>query len=64
MRLLAIVQAPISRIDELIARNTILQHLFDNEWVALAAREQSGEPWLRYRNHGWESWLTPEVTNL
>jgi uncharacterized protein YbcC (UPF0753/DUF2309 family) len=63
MRLLAIVQAPIARIDALIVRNTILQHLFDNEWVALAAREQSGQPWLRYRNHGWEPWLTQEVTN-
>jgi len=63
MRLLALVQAPLARIDELIARNTILQRLFGNGWVALAARERSEEPWLRHTDHGWQPWLTtPEGT--
>lgn len=60
MRLLAIVQAPITRIDELIARNTVLQRLFGNEWVALATREKQQDPWLRYTSHGWEPWLNQE----
>ena len=62
MRLLAIVQAPLQRIDSLIARNTILQHLFGNEWVALAARERACDPWQRHTNHGWQPWLNAEVS--
>jgi len=61
MRLLAMVQAPLERIDALIARNTILQHLFGNEWVALAAREHAEERWQRHTNHGWQPWLNAEV---
>ena len=60
MRLLAVVQAPLRRIDDIVARNTILQHLFGNAWVALAAREHEAQPWLRHTPHGWEPWATAQ----
>ncbi len=56
LRLLAVVQAPLERIDALVARNAILRHLFDGEWVGLAAREAPGEPWRRRRDGGWARW--------
>jgi hypothetical protein len=61
MRLLAIVQAPLARIDAIVARNTVLQHLFGNGWVALAAREQPGDPWQRHTANGWRSEIREEV---
>ena len=64
MRLLAVVQAPIERITRIIDRNTVLQRLFGNEWVALAARSGAGEPWLAHTTRGWEPWLTEEVRSL
>ena len=63
MRLLTIVQAPLERIDSIIERNTVLQELFGNEWVALAARSQAGDPWLRHTPRGWQPWTDPEVTD-
>ncbi len=56
LRLLAVVQAPPERIAGLIARNAILRHFFDGGWVALAAREEAGAPWLRWGAEGWEDW--------
>lgn len=61
MRLLAIVEAPLERIDAIVERNTVLQHLFGNGWVALAAREHPSDPWLRHTPHGWQPWTTQEV---
>ena len=55
-RLLAVVQAPLERIDMIVARNPILQQLFGNDWVALAARSQPGEPWQRWTRAGWRPW--------
>ena len=55
-RLLAVVQAPLERIEEVVARNPILQQLFGNDWVALAARAQPGEPWQRWTRAGWRPW--------
>jgi uncharacterized protein YbcC (UPF0753/DUF2309 family) len=60
MRLLTIVQAPLERIDSIIDRNTVLQQLFGNEWVALAARSAPGDPWMRHTSDGWEPWTDPE----
>lgn len=56
LRLLAVVQAPIQRIDEIVDRNPILQHLFGNDWIALAARENPEEPWRRWTRNGWRPW--------
>ena len=55
-RLLAVVQAPLERIDEIVARNPILQQLFGNDWIALAARDEPGEPWRRWTRSGWRTW--------
>ncbi|QUR69979.1 DUF2309 family protein [Mycobacterium spongiae] len=56
MRLLTVVQAPLERIDMLVDRNPILQHLFGNDWVCLAARERPGQDWQRWTRSGWRSW--------
>jgi len=56
LRLLAVVQAPLDRIATLVARNAILRHFFDGNWVGLAAREEPGDPWRRWGPAGWESW--------
>ncbi|WP_059018467.1 DUF2309 domain-containing protein [Mycobacterium sp. M26] len=65
MRLLAVVQAPLERIDMIVARNPILQRLFGNGWVCVAAREEPGQDWQRWTPSGWRSWSenhsTPEV---
>ncbi|MGE5698394.1 MAG: DUF2309 domain-containing protein [Candidatus Sericytochromatia bacterium] len=55
-RLLAVVQAPLSRIDAIIDRNPMLQELLGNDWIALAAREGPGQPWQRWTRGGWRSW--------
>lgn len=59
LRLLAVVQAPLSRIDEIVERNPILQQLFGNDWVALAARDNPGQPWQRWTRAGWGAWTEP-----
>ena len=60
LRLFAVVQAPRARIDGIIARNTVLQNLFHNDWVALAARDDVQAPWHRYTSGGWVRWSTTE----
>ncbi len=62
VRLLAIVQAPLERIAQIIARNPVLQNLFGNNWVALAARERPEDSWLRHTSDGFAPWATREVT--
>ncbi|HVM10837.1 MAG TPA: DUF2309 domain-containing protein [Acidimicrobiales bacterium] len=53
MRLLTVVDAPVDRIESVIARNAILRHLFDGRWVTLVAAPASvGAPWLRRRPGG------------
>ena len=56
MRLLAVVQAPLDRLDAIVERNPILQELLGNDWVALAAREEAGRPWQRWTRAGWRNW--------
>jgi uncharacterized protein YbcC (UPF0753/DUF2309 family) len=56
MRLLAVVQAPLDRIEAIIDRNPILQELFGNDWLALAARENAEQPWQRWTRTGWRLW--------
>lgn len=58
LRLLTIVQAPLERIDMVVERNPVLQHLFGNDWVALAARESPGHRWQRWTRSGWRRWET------
>ena len=56
MRLLAVVQAPLDRVSEIIDRNPLLQRLFHGNWIALACRAAAGDPWQRHTPHGWTSW--------
>ena len=62
IRLLAAVQAPLSRIDTIVERNPILQQLFGNDWVALAARESPDMPWRRWTRAGWRPWAESPST--
>lgn len=56
-RLLAVIQAPLELIDTVVARNPILQQLFGNGWVSVAARAHPREPWQRWTRSGWRLWL-------
>jgi hypothetical protein len=57
VRLLAIVAAPRARIDAVIARNTILQRLFHNEWIALAAWEED-RAYVYRPDQAWEPYAS------
>ena len=61
-RLLAVVQAPLERIDMIIDRNPILQQLFGNDWITVAARENPDQPWQRWTRAGWRPWFDTDVT--
>ena len=56
LRLLAVIQAPLARIDDVVDRNPILQKLFGNDWVGVAARESTEDDWQRWTRGGWRSW--------
>ncbi|GLP76612.1 UPF0753 protein [Mycobacterium antarcticum] len=62
MRLLAIVQAPLARIDAIIDRNPLLQHLFDNDWITLTARAHHTDPFQMRTPHGWLASPETEAT--
>jgi uncharacterized protein YbcC (UPF0753/DUF2309 family) len=61
LRLMTVVMAPVARLATLIARNTILQRLFDNEWVALLVIDPETGRFLRYRRGRTWSDVTPKV---
>ena len=55
MRLLAILEAPVSRISPIIQKHTVLQNLFHNQWVTLVAVDPSSGEFQRYNPDGmWE----------
>ena len=49
VRLLAIIEAPTSRISAVIQKHTLLQHLFHNQWVNLVAVDPASHEFRRYR---------------
>ena len=54
MRLLAVIEAPMDRLDALIARNATLRQLFGNRWVTLLVSDPSTGQFLRHDpEHGW-----------
>lgn len=55
LRLMTVVQAPVARVDAIIARNPILQTLFGNGWVALQVIDPATGAILRRGRDG--SWL-------
>ncbi len=61
LRLLAIVQAPLDRIEQIILRNSGLRQLVEGEWIHVAARESEHDAWsLRTPSGGWEPWHPAE----
>ncbi|MCF6390675.1 DUF2309 domain-containing protein [Mycobacterium sp. MBM] len=56
LRLLAVIQAPLPRIDAIVERNPILLRLFGNEWISVAARDDTDRPWQRWTHGGWRPW--------
>jgi hypothetical protein len=55
MRLLAIIEAPSDRIRSIIQKHTILQHIFDNQWMNLLALDRGSNVFLRYlTDSSWE----------
>jgi uncharacterized protein YbcC (UPF0753/DUF2309 family) len=58
LRLLAVVQAPLGRVEALVAKHRILQTLFDNGWVALlVADPETGRFLRRSRDGSWRDAL-------
>jgi hypothetical protein len=49
VRLLAIIEAPTSRIDQAVGKHTLLQHLLQNQWIHLVAMDPSTCAFHRYR---------------
>jgi hypothetical protein len=48
LRLLAVIEAPANRIENVIRNHRILQHLFDNRWVNLVALDPGTGAFHRY----------------
>ena len=56
VRLLVIIEAPTSRISGVIEKHTLLQHLFQNEWIGLVAVDPSTRELQRFRPDAtWEA---------
>ncbi|MGE5211879.1 MAG: putative inorganic carbon transporter subunit DabA, partial [Acidobacteriota bacterium] len=57
LRLLAIVQAPLERVGDIIVRNSTLRELVEGEWIHVVARATDHDPWsFRLPSGGWAPW--------
>ena len=57
LRLLAVVQAPLDRIERIILRNSGLRQLVEGEWIHVVARENEHDVWWSRTPRGsWEPW--------
>jgi len=56
LRLLAVVQAPLDRVESIIGRNPGLRDLVDGEWIHVVAREREQDGWSLYTPSGWQPW--------
>jgi hypothetical protein len=57
LRLLAVVQAPLDRIEGIILRNGGLRQLVEGEWIHVVARSHDKDEWsFRTPTGGWEPW--------
>jgi uncharacterized protein YbcC (UPF0753/DUF2309 family) len=61
LRLMTVVQAPVLRVEEIIARHAILRRLFGNGWVALMVADPETGRFLRRGRDG--SWTTVATTD-
>ena len=57
LRLLAVVQAPLDRIDAIIQRHQVLQDLIGGKWITMAGRSRGDEHWsIRTPGGAWIRW--------
>ena len=57
LRLLAVIQAPLERIDAIIQRNQVLRELIGGKWITLAGRSHGDEAWsIRSPGGTWTTW--------
>jgi hypothetical protein len=66
LRLLAVVQAPLDRIEGIILRNAGLRQLVEGEWIHVVARSRDEDEWsFRTPTGGWEPWhlADPSMTD-
>jgi uncharacterized protein YbcC (UPF0753/DUF2309 family) len=58
LRLLAVIQAPLERIEAIIQRNQVLQDLIGGKWMTLAGRSQGDDEWsIRSPGGQWTTWV-------
>lgn len=57
MRLLAVVQAPLERLEAVIARNTAIRELVEGRWLHLVAGPGDGSGWWVRRSATWSPWV-------
>ncbi len=63
VRLLAVVQAPLERTEQIIQRNQVLRDLFGGGWIALAGRPDGTQPWsIRDRSGSWSTWQPADAS--
>lgn len=56
LRLLAVVEAPLERIEAVLADTPAVDGLIRGDWMAMAARPAPDAPWSRRTASGWEAW--------
>jgi hypothetical protein len=57
LRLLAVIQAPLERIEAIIQRNQVLRELVGGKWMTVAGRSHGDEPWcIRGPGGIWVPW--------
>jgi hypothetical protein len=57
LRLLAVIQAPVERVETILRHNAELQQLFDHEWMALTVMDpEQGNARLQYQPGG--TWVS------
>ena len=62
LRLMTVVQAPLLRVEEVIARHAILRTLFNNGWVALLVADPETARFLRRKRDGsWTAAAAPST---
>ncbi len=63
LRLLAIVQAPLTRIEAIIERNDVLQELIGGKWITVAGRSHGDEHWsIRSPAGTWVNWYPADAS--
>jgi uncharacterized protein YbcC (UPF0753/DUF2309 family) len=64
LRLLAVVQAPLDRIEDIILRNSGLRQLVEGEWIHVVARATDNDAWsFRTPSGGWEPWHLADASH-